>query len=189
MLKTLILIGYLIINTYVHHITPNHNHCSVSEILIVIPQASRFQKEATRWITIIINISSSFKPQLKTTSNIWEPTIKTLMSKLWSSQKTSKQLSHHPSHQSRIKLTLWNPRQTRRIHQILRNLTLWSRLTGGIHHWMVDSLQKLVPCGLWKWDPLTKILWHLHQYITQMRHCYGPQELLQSHQYVSKCVY
>ena len=32
--------------------------------------------------------------------------------------------------------------------KIIWTLPLWSRLTGGIHHWIVDSLQKMAECGL-----------------------------------------
>ena len=66
------------------------------------------------------------------------------MKKWWSSQYNAKQFSH----QSRIILTLWNPRHSIRIHQNLQILPLWSHITGGIQHWMVDSPKKLVTCGI-----------------------------------------
>ena len=128
---------------------PNHNHCSISEIFFVVHQSPRCQKEASRWIKIMVNSSSSCKPQLKSTSNRWNPTIKTLMIKWWSSQNNSKQCLHHPSHQSRIRLTVLKPLKPRSIHQSLRDIPLWSRLTGVIYYWTVDSIQKLVACGLW----------------------------------------
>ena len=42
--------GYFIINAHLRHIAPNHNHCTTSVILPVIPQALIHQKEAKIWI-------------------------------------------------------------------------------------------------------------------------------------------
>ena len=61
-LNTLILPNYSLINAHLRHISPNHTHCYISLMLLFMPQASRFQKEATRWRKIMINSSSSFKP-------------------------------------------------------------------------------------------------------------------------------
>ena len=66
----------------------------------------------------------------------------------WISHKNSKQFSHHLSHLSNIRLTLWNNFQPRRIQQSLLNIPLWSRITGEIHHWKVGSILKLVACGI-----------------------------------------
>ena len=41
-----------------------------------------------------------------------------------------------------------NPLQPRSIDQILWDLTMWYQITGGLQHWTVDSLHKLVACGL-----------------------------------------
>ena len=68
------------------------------------------------------------------------------MIKWWISQKTSNQCSQ----QSHIILKLWHFCQPGKIHQILRTLPLCSWSTGGLFHWTVDSLQKLVTCGIWK---------------------------------------
>ena len=43
--------------------------------------------------------------------------------------------------------TFRNPLQTRRIHRLLRTLPPRSRLTGGLHHWKVETLPTLVACG------------------------------------------
>ena len=59
-------------------------------------------------------------------------------------QENSKQCSQQPW----IILTLLNPHQPRRIHQSLCNLPLWYQLIVGLHHWTVESLQKLVACGI-----------------------------------------
>ena len=144
-LNTLISPGYLLINAHLRHIAPNNNHCSISVILILITQASRCQKEATIWRTIMMKISSSCKLQLNPKNNKWETTSKNLIRKWRNSQNNPKQCLQ----QSQIILTLWNLRQPRRIHQILCNLPLWYQLSGELHHWMVDSLQKLVVCGIW----------------------------------------
>ena len=78
------------------------------------------------------------------------------------------------------------PRQTRCIHQNLRILPLCSSLTRRIYHWKVDILQNWWHVDSQTWYQLTKILWTPHQDRTQSRHWSGPQELLQSHQDVSK---
>ena len=127
------------------HKAPNHNHWYISVIIIFVTQASRCQKEATRWITSLMNSSSSCKPQFKPTSKRWEPKSKTIMRKWWISQKTSKKCLH----KSWIILTLWNPFNPRSIHKRFRNPPLWSRKTRGLRHWTVDSIWKLVACGIW----------------------------------------
>ena len=149
MLSTLIFPGYFLINAHLSHMAPNHNHCSIYVILIFIPQASRWKNEATRWISSLMNSSSSFKTQFKPSSKIRNPTSKTMIRKKWSSHNTSKKRLQ----QWRIRLTLSNPRQPRRIHQLLQTLPLWYRLIGGPHHWTVDSLQKLVTYGFWNMIP------------------------------------
>ena len=45
MLNTLISPGYSLIKAHLRHIAPNHNHCSISAILLFIPQDSRCQKK------------------------------------------------------------------------------------------------------------------------------------------------
>ena len=51
--------GYLLINAHLRHIATNHNHCSLSVILIFIRRNSRRQKDPTRWRTRQNNSSSS----------------------------------------------------------------------------------------------------------------------------------
>ena len=96
----------------------------------------------------MINNSSSLKPQLKPTIKRWKPTSKIMMIKWWITQNTSNKCLHYPSHQWCIRLTLRNPPQPIIIHQIPRTLPLCSCITGGLHHWTVDTLQKLVACGI-----------------------------------------
>ena len=97
-----------------------------------------------------MNSSSPLNPPLK-------PTIKRLIRTKWIMiitkwrmmrnsrywQKTSKSWQHSWW----IRLTFQNPLQPRRISLLLWTLTLWSRLTGGIHHWKWGTLPTLVACG------------------------------------------
>ena len=140
MLNTLISPGCLFISAHLRHIAPNHTHCPTSIILRFIPQDSIFQKEAKRYITILMNSYSSCNPQLNSTG-------KSMMRKWRNSKKTSNQLSHQPSHQLWMILTFLNTHQTRRVHQRLSNLTLWYWIARYIHHWMVYILQKIG--GMW----------------------------------------
>ena len=92
-----------------------------------------------------MNSSSTWNHQLNIKSKRWKPTIKTMMIKWKNSQNNSKQCLQ----QSQIRLTLWNTLQHISIHQSLWTLPMLSQISVGIHHWTVESLQKLVACGLW----------------------------------------
>ena len=138
-LNTLISPGYLLINAHLRHIAKNHNHWSISVILLFISQNSRWQKEPTRWRTSLKNSSSSC---LKTTS-------KTLMRKWRKCQTTSKQCLQYSQIilSNQIRLALCHPHQLRRIHRLLQTLPPWFQLKGGLHHWKGDTLPKFVACG------------------------------------------
>ena len=45
-------------------------------------------------------------------------------------------------------LKIINTQHTRIVHQRLRILPLWSRVTRALHHCMVDIIQKFVTCGI-----------------------------------------
>ena len=154
MLNTLVSLGYSLINAHLCHITPNHKHCYIFSILIFIPQASVFQKEATRWIKILVNSSLSCKPQSNPKIKRWKPTSNTLTRKLWISQNNSNKLLHHPSHQPWMILTLSNIWQPINIHQNLRTLPQLSWVTGDIHRWMVGSMKNWWHVDSETWDHL-----------------------------------
>ena len=66
-LNKLVSPGYFLINSHMKNIVPDNNHCPTFEILLFIPQASRFQNEAKIWINNLMNSSSSYNPQLDPT--------------------------------------------------------------------------------------------------------------------------
>ena len=155
----------MLINAHLRHIATNHNHCFIYVILFFIRQTSRCQKEPKRWRTSLKTSSSSWKNKFKTTKNIWKLTRKT-SKKIWKLiWKTSKKHSEISQHSWWIRLTFRNTHQPRRIHQILRTLSLWSLLTGGLHHWNGDALPKLVACG-----PSNMISAHQNSMSSSSRH-------------------
>ena len=89
----------------------------------------------------MINSSSLCNPQLN-------PTSRRLVIKWRSSNNTSNNWSHQSSHQRWVRWTFKNYHQIRRIHQILKNLPICSRITVELQHWTGEILQKLVACGL-----------------------------------------
>ena len=80
-------------------------------------------------------------------------------------------------------IKLRNNHQTIRIHQKLRILPLWYRLTRRLHNWKMNIVQKWWHVDSHTWDCLTKIIWTTHQDRTQCRHGSGLKQLLQIHQY------
>ena len=176
MLNKLISPGYLLIKSHLRHIAPNHNHFPICVIFPFIPQDSIFQVDKTIWLTSQITSYSSYKIGLK-------PTGKIMMRKWRISQKTSNQWSH----QWCVILKFLSPHQTRSIHQRLSILPLWSWITRGSHHWKVEIIRKLVACGLSHIRSAHQSSINPHQDRNQSRHCSGPQDILQPHQYVSQC--
>ena len=81
-----------------------------------------------------------------------------------------------------------NPCQHKRVQQIFRTIFLWSWLTSGDYHWIVETVNNWWHVDSHAWYQITKILKKPHQDITQWRNWSGPQELIQPYQDVSKWV-
>ena len=134
-MNTLISPGYWIINSHLRHTAPHfHNHCTIYAILPFIPQSWSWQVDKTRWIKSHISSYSSFKLQFNPEGKI----------KWRSSQKTSQEWSH----KWYIRFKILNTQQKIRVHQRLRIIPLWYRLTIRLHYRKVEIIQKLVSCGL-----------------------------------------